>query len=61
MVRLGGYYRQPVNTIEVIGINRNKLVLLVVPTRTDPEHAHAIMMAAAAPDNASTIDDLLHD
>ncbi len=61
MVRLSGFHRQPVNTIEVIGINRTKLVLLVVPTHTDAEHAHAIMMAAAAPDNASTIDDLLHD
>jgi hypothetical protein len=61
MVRLAGFHRQPVNTVEVIGINRTKLVLLVVPNRTDPEHAHAIMMAAAAPDNASTIDDLLHD
>jgi Family of unknown function (DUF5994) len=60
MVRLGGYYRQPVNTIEVIGINRKKLVLLVVPTRTDPERAHDIMMSAAAPDNASTSDRLLH-
>src|ERR1700744_6496607 len=60
IVRLGGYYRQPVNTIEVIGLNRNKIVLLVVPARTDPEHAHDIMMAAAAPNNASTIDGLLH-
>jgi hypothetical protein len=61
MVRLGGYYRQPVNTIEVIGLNRSKIVLLVVPARTDPDHAHDILMAAAAPDNASTIDGLLHD
>ena len=61
MVRLDGYHRQPVDTIEVIGINRNKLVLLVVPARTDPEHAHNILMSAAAPDDASTIDDLLHD
>jgi Family of unknown function (DUF5994) len=61
IVRLGGYYRQPVNTIEVIGLNRNKIVLLVVPARTDPEHAHDILMAAAAPNNASTIDGLLHD
>lgn len=59
VVRLGGYYRQPVNTIEVIGINRNKIVLLVVPPRTDPEHAHDILMAAAAPSNASTSDRLL--
>jgi uncharacterized protein DUF5994 len=61
VVRLGGYNRQPVNTIEVIGINRNKIVLLVVPARTDPDHAHDVMMAAAAPNNASTIDRLLHD
>jgi hypothetical protein len=61
MVRLDGYDRQPVNTIEVIGVNRNKVVLLVVPARTAPEHAHDIMMAAAAPKNASTIDGLLRD
>ena len=61
LVRLGGYYRQPVNTIEVIGLNRSKIVLLVVPTRTDPGHAHDILMAAAAPKNASTIEGLLSD
>jgi hypothetical protein len=61
MVGLRGYYQQPGNTIQVIGINRTKLVLLVVPTRTEPEHAHDIMMSAAAPDNASSIDGLLHN
>src|ERR1700741_3029812 len=30
-VRLGGYYRQPINTIEILGLNRSKIVLLVVP------------------------------
>ena len=60
-IRLGGYQRQPVNTIEVIGLNRNKIVLLVVSARTDPHHAHDILMAAAAPNNASTTDGLLHD
>jgi hypothetical protein len=60
-VRLGGYYRQPVNTVEVIGLNRNNIVLLVVPARTDPDHAHDILMAAAAPKNASTTDGLLHE
>ncbi len=59
VVRLGGYHRQPVNTIEVIGLNRNKIVLLVVPPHTDPDQAHHTMMAAAVPDNASTIDGLL--
>lgn len=59
-VRLAGYYRQPVDTIEVAGVNRSKLLLLVVPSRTNPEHAHDTLMAAAAPTNASTIDHLLH-
>lgn len=59
VIRLAGYYRQPVNTIEVIGLNRNKIVLLVVPARADPDHAHETMMAAAAPNNTSTIDRLL--
>jgi hypothetical protein len=61
MVRLSGYYQQPANTIQVVGINRTKLALLVVPTRTDPEHAHDIMMSAAGPNNALSIDGLLHD
>jgi hypothetical protein len=47
--------------VEIIGHNRKKLVLLVVPTQTEPAHAHSILMAAAAPDDASTIDGLLHD
>jgi hypothetical protein len=61
LVRLRGYYQQPGNTIQVVGINRTKLALLVVPTRTDPEHAHEIMMSAAAPNNASSVDGLLND
>jgi hypothetical protein len=56
MVRLSGYYQQPVNTIQVVGINRTKLALLVVPSRTDPEHAHDILMSAAGPNNVSSID-----
>ena len=39
--------------------NRNKMVLLVVPSQTDPDHAHAIVMAAAAPNNSSPVDTLL--
>jgi Family of unknown function (DUF5994) len=60
LVRLDGYYTQPVDTIEVIGLNRNKVVLLVVPAHTNPDLAHDTMMAAAAPNNASTIDRLLN-
>ena len=60
VVRLCGYYRQPINTVEILGLNRNKIVLLVVPALTEPDHAHDIMMTAAAPNDASTIDCLLH-
>src|SRR5271165_3409601 len=58
-VRLNGYRLQPANTLEVLGANRNKIVLLVVPAHSDPDRAHDIMMAAAAPDDASTVDGLL--
>lgn len=59
MVRLDGYHRQPVNTIEVVGLNRNKIVLLVVSANAHPDQAHTIMMAAAGPDDASTVENLL--
>jgi hypothetical protein len=58
-VRLGGYERQPSNTVEVQGLNGKKVVLLVVPAATDPDRAHSIMMAAATPDDTSTVDELL--
>jgi Family of unknown function (DUF5994) len=60
VVRLCGYYRQTLNTVEVLGLNRNKIVLLVVPAGTDPDRAHDIMMTAAAPNNDSSINCLLH-
>ncbi len=64
VVRLDGYRRQPRNTLEVLGLNRsglnsNKILLLVVPPHTGPNRAHTIMMAAAAPNNDSTVDGLL--
>lgn len=58
-VQLDGRHRQPSNTIEVTGRNRSKIVLLVVPWYTDPDYAHAIVMAAAEPNDASTVDSLL--
>ena len=58
-VRLDGYRLQPPNTIEVLGLNRSRIVLLVVPPHTDPDRAHATMMAAAAPDDDATVDGLL--
>lgn len=59
VVRLDGYTVQPVNTIEVIGLNRSKIILLVVPAYTDTDDAHHTMMAAAAADDASTVEGLL--
>lgn len=58
-VRLDGYRLQPVSTVEVIGINRTKIVLLVVSPHADPDQAHAVMMTAAGPSNAMTIFSLL--
>lgn len=60
VVRLGGYTRQPTDTIEIIGVNRSRIYLLVVPSETDPASAHHAMMTAATPDDASTIVELLH-
>ena len=60
-VGLRGYYQQQGNTIQVVGIDNAKLVLLVVPSRTESGDAHEIMMSAAAPDNKATVDELLHD
>jgi hypothetical protein len=59
VVRLDGYRRQPINTLEVLGVNRDKIVLLVVPPDTKPDQAHATMMAAAAPNNDSSVEGLL--
>jgi Family of unknown function (DUF5994) len=58
-VRLDGYRLQPTNTVEVLGPNRNSIVLLVVPPNADPDEAHATLTAAAAPSNDSTVDNLL--
>ena len=58
-VYLDGYRLQPPNTIEVVGLTRDRIVLLVVPPCTDPDRAHTAMMAAAAPDDDSSVDRLL--
>src|ERR1700742_4839493 len=58
-VRLDGYRLQPANTLQVLGVGREKILLLVVPPHTDPDTAHEAMMTAAAPSNDSTVADLL--
>ncbi|MGP4055715.1 DUF5994 family protein [Mycobacterium sp. 4D054] len=59
VIRLDGYDRQPASTLGVIDARGAGTVLLVVPAQSDDEHAHAVMMAAAAPDDATRIDQLL--
>jgi hypothetical protein len=58
-VRLDGYRLQPVNTVEVLGLHRETIVLLVVAPNADPEQAHTIMMTAAGPSDASNVASLL--
>ena len=58
-VRLDGYGRQPINTIEVLGVYGSRIVLMVVPPNTDPDLAHEAMMTAAAPSDASMVGNLL--
>jgi hypothetical protein len=59
MVRIDGYRLQPPSTVEVLGLNSTKVVLLVVSPHADPAQAHAAMMTAAGPNNASTVEKLL--
>lgn len=58
-VHLDGYRYQPANSIRVVGLNRGAIVLLVISPQTDPQSAHATMMAAAQRNNASTVAQLL--
>ncbi len=58
-VRLDGYRRQPVHTVEILGLDGKKIVLLVVSPQADPDQAHAILMTAAGLDNALTVNILL--
>jgi len=59
MVRLDGYRHQPINTLEILGVSRGRILLLVVPPATDPDQAHATMMAAAVPNDGSSVQGLL--
>ncbi len=59
IVRLDGYHRQPTHTVGILDGRGGEIVLLVVPAQTGADDAHTIMMAAAAPDNVSTVDALL--
>jgi len=58
-VRLDGYHYQPADTIDLIGEDGTRLVLLVVPFSTDPRVAESIMNAAADSHDVSTTSQLL--
>ena len=58
-ISLDGYQRQPANTIEVVGRDRDRIVLLTVPAGTDPAEAHSALMSAARSDNRSTAMEIL--
>ncbi|UXA18764.1 DUF5994 family protein [Mycobacterium sp. SMC-4] len=59
VVRLDGYVRQPFHTIGITGSRGDEILLLVVPTGSDPEHAHSAMMTAATPEDVSDVGTLL--
>jgi Family of unknown function (DUF5994) len=58
-VRLDGYHYQPADTIDLIGEDGTRLVLLVVPAITDPRVAESILSAAADSQDVSTTSELL--
>ena len=58
-VRLNGYHYQPADTIDLIGEDGTRLVLLVVPATTDPRLAESILNAAADSHDISTTSELL--
>jgi hypothetical protein len=59
LVRLDGYDRHPAGTLGVQGSRGGEMLLLVIPAHTDPDQAHAAMMATAASENAASIRALL--
>jgi len=58
-VRLDGYHYQPADTIDLVGEDGTRLVLLVVPATTDPWVAESILSAAADRHDVSTTSELL--
>lgn len=58
-IRLDGFSHQPANTLEVLGVGCERILLMVVPPTTDADIAHKAMMTAAAPGNVSTVGDML--
>ncbi len=59
-VHLDGNRRRPLSTVDIVCAgHRTRIVLLVVAPNTQPDRAHATMVAAAADGDVATVDDLL--
>jgi hypothetical protein len=58
-VRLDGFRHHPAHTLAVYGVNRSRVVLLVVSPYTPADYAYTTMVTAAAPGNVSPVEDLL--
>ncbi|MGW1743765.1 DUF5994 family protein [Nocardia sp. NPDC001965] len=58
-VRLDGYRHLPAHTLCVLGLDRTRLVLLVIPAATATDTARALLSAASRPDNELTADELV--
>ncbi|GGL10423.1 hypothetical protein GCM10011588_26040 [Nocardia jinanensis] len=58
-VRLDGYRHLPAHTLSVVGLDRTRLVLLVIPARTEAATAQALLSAASRPGNELTAAELV--
>lgn len=58
-VRLAGFHYQHAQALDVIGADRRRITLLVVPPEASPSSARDTMAAAALPGNAEGLDELL--
>ncbi|WP_174361890.1 DUF5994 family protein [Nocardia brevicatena] len=58
-VHLDGYRHLPTHTLCVLGLDRTRLVLLVIPAGTETVSAQALLSAASRPGNELTADELV--
>ncbi|WP_245717882.1 DUF5994 family protein [Nocardia miyunensis] len=58
-VRLDGYRHLSAHTLCVLGLDRTRLVLLVIPAHTQNAPAQTLLWAASRPGNELTADELL--
>ncbi|MGV9833727.1 DUF5994 family protein [Nocardia niigatensis] len=58
-VRLDGYRHLPAHTLYVLGLDRTRLVLLVIPADTEAATARALLSAASRPGNELTAAELV--